>query len=666
MLVYSETKSTFTHQVRDDDIGSIIAQAFLEKTGKRASPSEVSSWINSLQQMSSILSVSELDDDIGVAVELQIPRCAKRIDVTLSGFNDLGQRQVVIVELKQWSNAELTDKDAVVRTTLGKGMREAPHPSYQAWSYAALLNDYNEAVYTTGMGVSACAYLHNYGADNVIRHPFYSEHLAKAPVFLKHAEDKAALRKFIRKHLARGDRGEALYDIVRGRIKPSKQLADAVLGLLQGNAEFVLIDEQKLAYEQAKALVKKAHKGPKQVLIVEGGPGTGKSVVAVNLLATLTGQEQFNGRYVSKNSAPRTVYQQKLVGHPKKGRFSVLFEGSGSYMGLPSNSLDFVVVDEAHRLTEKSGLFGNLGEHQIKELIHASKASIFFIDEAQMVTMQDVGRIATIEQFAAEAGAEVHREALHSQFRCGGSDSYLAWLDNLLGIGVGPSAGAAASSPTKLPHAPEATSHLAADSSTFHIQEPALAATNFFAFEVQVMASAQDLFDEVVQRNADNRARAVAGYCWPWRSKKDPAAMDIEIGPFRKQWNLGSDGSGWIVAPNSVEQIGCIHTCQGLEVDTIGVILGPDLVVRNGVLITNPLARDRHDKSIKGIKKMLKDDPNKAMALADRIIKNTYRTLMTRGMKACLLFSADPETNQWLAEQVALVGPQAADGAKVS
>lgn len=644
MLVYSKTKKDFTEDVRDRDIGSIISEAFLQKAGRRASPSEVSAWINSLQQMCNVIAVPEIDDDIGVAVELQIPRSGKRIDVTLSGFDERGRQQVVIVELKQWSTAERTDKDAIVRTALGKGMRETTHPSYQAWSYAALLNDYNEEVYSTGMGVSACAYLHNYGADDVIRHPFYQEHLDRAPVFLKHAEDKTALRKFIQRHLARGDRGAALYQIVNGRIRPSKQLADAVLSMLEGNEEFTLIDEQKLAFEQAMALVQEAQHGRKQVLIIEGGPGTGKSVVAINLLATLTGRQQLNGRYISKNSAPRSVYQQKLVGHSNKSRFSQLFDGSGSFIGLPSNTLDFAVVDEAHRLTEKSGLFSNLGEHQVREIIHASKASIFFIDEAQQVTMQDIGRIETIEHHARALGAEVHREVLQSQFRCAGSDGYLEWLDSLLGIAA-PHVASANLGPAALS---------ASDSGQF--LSKAIGSARFGDFEVRTMSSPEALFDEIVCRNASHRSRVVAGYCWPWRSKKDPSATDIHIGSFRKQWNLGTDGSLWIVAPHSVDQIGCIHTCQGLEVDTIGVIFGPDLVVRDGVLITNPLARDRHDKSIKGIKKMLKADPARAQALADRIIKNTYRTLMTRGMKACLLFSADPETNDWLRQQVASVG----------
>jgi DUF2075 family protein len=142
----------------------------------------------------------------------------------------------------------------------------------------------------------------------------------------------------------------------------------------------------------------------------------------------------------------------------------------------------------------------------------------------------------------------------------------------------------------------------------------------------------------------------VAGYCWPWNSKKDPSAMDIVVPEynFGKQWNLTQDGMLWIVSPESVEQIGCIHTCQGLEVDYIGVFMGPDLVIRNGQWLCQPEKRASSDKSIHGLKSLLKANPQKGQEMANAIIKNTYRTLMTRGMKGCFIWSSDAETQEWL------------------
>ena len=123
--------------------------------------------------------------------------------------------------------------------------------------------------------------------------------------------------------------------------------------------------------------------------------------------------------------------------------------------------------------------------------------------------------------------------------------------------------------------------------------------------------------------------------------------FDIEIGNYRRRWNLTEDGSLWIIAAESIDQVGCIHTCQGLEVEYVGVIIGPDLVAHNDKLLPVPEARDRHDKSIKGYKRDLKVDPIAARDKADQIIRNTYRTLMTRGMKGCYLYATDPAVRKY-------------------
>ena len=114
------------------------------------------------------------------------------------------------------------------------------------------------------------------------------------------------------------------------------------------------------------------------------------------------------------------------------------------------------------------------------------------------------------------------------------------------------------------------------------------------------------------------------------------------------KWNLASDGSTWMIAPHSVNEVGCIHTSQGLECDYIGVIIGPDLIYRNGALVTDPFARARTDQSLKGFKKAFKEDPESALARADILIRNTYRTLMSRGMNGCYVYSSDPETQHFL------------------
>ena len=617
MIVYAATKQQFLKDNDNDDIEEVILRHYKEATGKRVGASEIKSWQGSLTYMAKVLRDEGLPNDAGLAIELHIPQSSKRIDFLLTGRDANQGKNAVLIELKQWSKSTATSKDAIVKTALGGGLVETIHPSYQVWSYAALLEGFNEAVYDKSIEVRPCAYLHNYVSDGVINSAHYQAYISKAPLFLKGPDELEKLRTFLKTHILHGDNKEILYELSNGKIRPSKALADALKGLLKGQPEFILIDDQKATFESALAAASAASEAAPKVIIIEGGPGTGKTVLAINLLVKLTSQGLLS-KYVSKNAAPRKVYESKLVGTVKRSHFSNLFSGSGAFIDTEPNTFDALIVDEAHRLNEKSGLYGNLGENQIKELIESAKCSIFFIDEDQRVTLNDIGSKQAVRAFAKAKGAEVEEYTLSSQFRCSGSDGYLAWLDDVLDI--------------------RATANPLLDNSEY---------------EFKIFDSPQAMHMAIEQKNQGNKARVVAGYCWPWRSKKDARESDIVIGDdYERQWNLDQDGSLWIIAENSVDQVGCIHTCQGLEVDYIGVIIGPDLIVRNGRVLTSALERDKNDKSIRGWKKMMKEQPDLAKQETDLIIKNTYRTLMTRGMKGCYLYCTDPETAQYFASRL--------------
>ncbi|WP_339518409.1 DUF2075 domain-containing protein [Pseudomonas proteolytica] len=618
MIVYAATKQQFLKDNDNDDIEEVILRHFKEATGKTVGRSEIRSWQGSLTYMAKVLRDEGLPSDAGLAIELHIPQSSKRIDFLLTGRDENQAKKAVLIELKQWSKASATTKDAIVKTALGGGLVETIHPSYQVWSYAALLEGFNEAVYDKSIEIRPCAYLHNYVSDGIIDSAHYEPHISKAPLFLKGPDELTKLRSFLKKHIAHGDNKEVLYELSNGKIRPSKALAEALEGLMTGKPEFVLIDDQKAIFESALAAASEASDQAPKVLIIEGGPGTGKTVLAINLLVRLT-ELRLLSRYVSKNAAPRKVYESKLVGTIKRSHFSNFFSGSGAFIDTEPNTFDALIVDEAHRLNEKSGLYGNLGENQIKELIESAKCSIFFIDEDQRVTLSDIGSKQAIRAFAKAKGAVVEEYVLSSQFRCSGSDGYMAWLDDVLGI-------RSTANPT----------------------------LNTSEYEFKVFDSPQALHDAIDEKNHENKARVVAGYCWPWLSKKDSKATDIVIGnDYARQWNLDQDGSLWIIAENSIEQVGCIHTCQGLEVDYIGVIIGPDLVVRDGQVVTSPHERDKNDKSIRGWKKLMKEQPALAQQDTDLIIKNTYRTLMTRGMKGCYLYCTDQETAQYFESRLA-------------
>jgi uncharacterized protein len=614
MIVYSSTKKMFS----DDIVGGRIVDKILNclklNTGISVGGSQISAFHNSLPYMHIVLSDSEIPDDSGVSIEYQIPQTGKRVDFIVSGKDGEHRDTVVIIELKQWEVATLSAKDSVVNTFIGGKVREQTHPSYQAWSYAALLEDFHETVYVDRIALKPCAYLHNYNQDNVITNEFYAECLQKAPVFLK--PDALKLRKFIEKYIKHGDAGEVMYRIDHGRIRPSKSLADKLSSLLQGNQEFIMIDDQKIVYESALAL---ASKKSKQVLIVEGGPGTGKSVVAINLLVALI-NKRLNVQYVTKNAAPREVYRSKLAGTLRRNRIDSLFCGSGAYTDCDPNIFDTLIVDEAHRLNEKSGMYQNKGENQIEEIIRSAKCSIFFIDEDQRVTLKDIGEKREIARFAKQQGAMVHYMELSSQFRCNGSDGYLPWLDN-----------------------------------TLQVRETANTMLDISTYDFRILSSPIELRDLIYEKNKiNNKARIVAGYCWNWVSKTDPNINDIQMPEhdFAMRWNLASDGNLWILKPESVREAGCIHTCQGLDLDYVGVIVGPDLVYRNGKILTDRKKRAGTDSSVKGYKKLCEKDADRAMILMDAIIKNTYRTLMTRGMKGCYVYFVDKETETYFKSRI--------------
>lgn len=613
MIVYQADKKDFLLDYNDRDIEEVIHSKYQATTNRKVAPAEIRSWRESLGYVARVLSDSSIADDVGVAIEFILPQTAKRIDVILAGHADDGSRRLIVIELKQWSAIDATNRDAIVLLRGGGGASQSRvHPSYQAWSYTAFLEGFNDAVYDGGLQLRPCAYLHNYASDGIIDADHYQPYIERAPLFLKGDEDRKRLREFIKQHIRHGRGRQVLFDLENGRMRPSKALADVVGKLLKGNEEFALIDDQKEIFEAAKAACRKAKASEKpHVVIIEGGPGTGKSVVAVNLLAAL--REGLTVKYISKNAAPRAVYSDKLIQTAENAHLVNLFGGSGSFTENPQDAFDVLVVDEAHRLTEKSGFYGNLGTHQVKELIDAAKCSIFFIDEDQRVTLKDVGSKAVIREYASARGAVVEEYSLSSQFRCAGSDGYLAWVDDVLQI------------------RPTANHDL-----------------NGVPFDFQVFDDPTELHAAIETKNGNNRARVVAGYCWPWNSKKNPKLMDVVIGDYERQWNLDQDGSLWIVAPNSVQQVGCIHTCQGLEVDYVGVIIGPDLVMEGGSLKCMPRSRDRHDKTMKGFVKMSKEQPEEAAKAAAMIIKNTYRTLMTRGMKGCYVYATDAKLSEYL------------------
>lgn len=620
MLIYNGLKSDFMADTENDVLETKLYDTIKQKMNRSTGLSELNSWRNSLKEMYITLNDSAIPSDAGVAIEYNIPQTSKRVDFLISGYDDNSKGNVIIIELKQWEQLQAVEgHEAIVETYTGGANRRVVHPSYQAWSYAALIKDYNQYVQDEDVELHPCAYLHNYPRkdNDPLDAKQYEDVLSDAPAFTYGQRD--ALRNFIKKNIKTGDGEDTLVKIEHGKIKPSKQLQDSICGMLKGNKEFIMLDEQKVVYETILNLSTKCQKdNKKRTIIVEGGPGTGKTVVAINLLAELTKREQF-AQYVSKNSAPRIVYGYKLKGSMKRNSVDNLFKGSGCYTDAPLNSIGTILADEAHRLNEKSGMFQNLGENQIKEIIHASRCSVFFIDESQRVTTSDIGSVEEIEKWAKMEHSEVFRMELVSQFRCNGSDGYLAWVDDVLQI---------------------------RDTANYDLEG--------IDYDIRICDSPMEMEHIILEKNSiRNRARILAGYCWNWpkATRNDVNYHDIKIGDYGISWNLDG-GDAFAINPDSVHEAGCIHTSQGLEFDYVGVIIGDDMRYENGEIITDYSKRAKTDQSMKGIKGIAKNNPQEANRLADEIIKNTYRTLMTRGMKGCYVYCTDSKLSEYLKERL--------------
>jgi len=622
MIVYEATKELFVEDVIQDRIEENIDEKFYNKMGYHTSQSERNAWKNSMEYMLKVLIDSNIPSNIGVAIEYKIPNTSKRVDFIITGFDANRKNVAVIVELKQWEKASIVSgKDGIVEAYTGHALREVAHPSYQAWSYATTIEDYNENVQQKQIGLYPCAYLHNYQKimPPTLLSDVYKEYLDKAPAFVKGDVEK--LREFINKYIQYGDDRETLYMIDNGKIRPSKSLQDSLSNMLKGNREFIMIDDQKIVYETALSMARKSYKdGKKRVLIVKGGPGTGKSVLAINLLVNLT-NENMVCQYATKNAAPRNVYASKLSGDLKKTRINNLFKGSGCFVESAENEFDVLLVDESHRLNAKSGMFKNQGENQIKEIIHAGKFSIFFIDESQRIDIYDIGSVDEIQKYIRQVGAEYEILELESQFRCNGSDGYIAWIDDVLQI------------------------RETANKNGFDLD-----------YDIQIFDNPTEMKEKIFEINKkNNKARLLAGYCWEWikegKNKSDVYDITIPEYNFAMSWNLGNS-STWAIDPKSVNEIGCIHTSQGLEFDYVGVIIGEDLRYEDGKIVTDFKKRAKTDNSLKGIKKMYSENPEKALRLADEIIRNTYRTLLTRGQKGCYIYCTNKKLSDYLKKRL--------------
>ncbi len=612
MIVFSCLKKEFMNYVKEGIISNKVYDAYKKIFNKKTKYNQIKAWANSLPQMAGIL--ADLPDNTGITIEYGIPLTSKSVDMVISGYDINHEPTIILVELKQWSYTKLIKSvDGVVRTKIHNKEKNVLHPAYQVLSYAELLKGYNLTIEKEHIKVIPTVYLHNYDLNisdalfNIKYKPYYQK------VHMFGRNEALELKELITSFLKYGDNLNVINKVDNSEIKPTKKLLNEIINMTKGNKVFNLLDEQKVIMENIITLAHQSFiENQKQTIIVKGGPGTGKSILAINALGELL-SVGLMGAYVSKNMAPRKVYKNMIVNGSNEISVNELFKSSGYFFRDKKDKYDFLLVDEAHRLQEKSGLHNNLGENQIKEIINASKLSVFFIDEKQAITIKDIGTIKNIEYYAKMLKSKINTYELTSQFRCNGSDNYLGFIEALL----------------------------------YNKKEKPK-----FNFDFQVMTSPQELKDLITRKNTNNNARIVAGFCWPRKvyTADNQNYHDIKIGDFSMSWNL-KHGEPFAIRANAINEIGCIYNVQGLEFDYIGVIIGPDLKYQNGKIITDYKARSNTEKSLYGLQTKIKENKDQKAYyenIADTLIRNTYRVLLTRGIKGCYVYACDKKLQQHL------------------
>ena len=572
---------------------------------------EYSSWQNSMQFMRNIVDDSEIDDEVRICIEYNIPLTSKRVDFIIAGADKSGKDNIIIVELKQWQKAEVVADDMhyCVRTYVANSDRIVCHPSYQAYSYSCFLRNYSQSLTDDNINLIPCAYLHNYQPEyrQTLSNPIYQEWTELAPFFIKN--EVCAFSEFVKKHITKkSSKGDLLYLIDHGRLRPTKALQDSLASMVKGNMEFMLLDEQAVCFDMCLKTMNQCLKDrKKRTIIIQGGPGTGKSVLAVNLLMEYINQS-LNASYVTKNSAPREAFLKLLTKSDAKKLVNIkqLFRSPFNLSKCDINGYDCLIVDEAHRLVKK--MYGDWnGENQVKECINASTLSIFLLDEDQAVTTKDIGSIDEVRYWCKELGSRLiitDETKLISQFRCNGSDAYIQFIDEIL---------------------QRHEESIAVDLSELN-------------FDFKVFDNPNEMREELrVKNQENNKTRMVAGYCYDWNVKHRRGDWDVILEDnFKAKWNLEND-KVWAINPDSFEEIGCIHTAQGLEFDYVGVFIGKDLTYNPATrLIETHREAISNDDNSSGIR-------SAAPAKAHQLILNTYKTLLTRGQKGCYIYCEDLE-----------------------
>jgi hypothetical protein len=623
MRLYAGSSTDFITATAHNAIVGQLKSAFFDYYRTEPQSNEVTSWHNSLQCVSQVFQQAGLLDH-GVLLEYQLPLTSKRLDCLICGHDAQQQSQAVIIELKQWSDSQPSAGTNEVVTWLGGQLSDVLHPSAQVGQYSQYLCDVHTAFNGTeaAIGLHACAFLHNYSfkATDAILESKFNSLLAQYPVY--GAKQEAELGTYLQQRLAGGNGQPVLQRIDAGRYRPSKKLLEHVDNIMRRKSSYVLLDDQLLVYDRVLTAVLDAQQNQvKTVVLVKGGPGTGKSVIALHLLHDLLRRE-LKTHYATGSKA-FTENLRDQFGYRSHGFFTYF----NAYSRAIPNSLDVVICDEAHRIRISSNSrFTPTNQRselpQVEELLQVAWVSVFFIDDYQRVRPGEIGSYDSLKKAAEKQGVTIAEFKLEAQFRCSGSNGFINWLDNTLSI--------------------QRTANVLWGARQ--------------GYDFQIVFSPIQIEEMLKQRRQEGyTARMVAGFCWPWSDPLpdgqlvDNIVIETKEFSYSRPWNA-KDSAGrlapgipksslWATAAGGINQVGCIYTAQGFEFDYVGVIVGNDLVYRqqqSGWVVQGNVSSDSAIN-------------NSRLRPQEQIefLRNTYKVLMTRGIQGCYVYFQDEETSRF-------------------
>lgn len=616
MRLYEATVVDFRDDVIYNRIADKIAKNFEEYFNRKAPESEFRAWNNSLPKLKEVLDTSNLLQN-NIIIEYGLPFAKNsRIDVILFGKDEEKNDNIVIIELKQWSNdyVEDSEDDGNVVVDYGRFKKSDLHPSLQVEGYYWHLKDYMTIFEEeTPAFLSACVYCHNYtkGTNEVLYLPKFSKNLQEYPLFSK--QEMVELGKYLQEKLCKGGGLEVLGRFNLSILKPSKRLLDHTGDMINKQQIFHLIEEQQTAYNtimsKSKMIVKTKEKA---VIIVKGGPGTGKSVIALEVMGELLRMGKNVVHATGSSAFTKTL--RKILGI----RSAKQFKFFNSFMNHNENEIDVLICDEAHRIRKTSenrytSRSSRTGEPQIDELIRSAKLSVFFIDENQRVRPNEIGNVDLIKSSALKFNARVYEmDELKTQFRCGGSAKYLEMIEKILKIKE--------------------------EGEEFEIEKDQ-------KMEFKIVDSPHELKRIIDQKNSEkkNCARIVAGYCWPWSKPNHDGTLvkDVKIGDFEMPWEKKDQFWKWATDDSGMEQVGTVYTAQGFEFDYIGVIFCEDLVwdKQRNEWVAKP------EKSFDTEAKINNPDFVKHL-------KNIYRVLLSRAHKGVYVYFVNKDTEAFVKSRI--------------